>query len=47
MTSYDYDAPLDEAGDPTPKYFELREVIKKVFENFLRNSKLMLSFAPI
>jgi len=26
-TSYDYDAPLDEAGRPTPKYFALREVI--------------------
>ncbi|XP_055616987.1 beta-galactosidase-like [Toxorhynchites rutilus septentrionalis] len=27
ITSYDYDAPLDEAGDPTPKYFALRDVI--------------------
>jgi beta-galactosidase len=27
VTSYDDDAPLDEAGDPTPKYFALREVI--------------------
>lgn len=27
VTSYDYDAPLDEAGNPTPKYFALREVI--------------------
>lgn len=26
-TSYDYDAPLDEAGRPTPKYFALREAI--------------------
>ena len=26
-TSYDYDAPLDEAGRPTPKYFRFREVI--------------------
>ncbi|XP_001603160.1 beta-galactosidase [Nasonia vitripennis] len=29
LTSYDYDAPLTEAGDPTPKYFELRDVIAK------------------
>jgi hypothetical protein len=29
-TSYDYDAPLTEAGDPTPKYFELKKVISKV-----------------
>jgi beta-galactosidase len=26
-TSYDYDAPLDEAGRPTPKYFALRRAI--------------------
>lgn len=30
LTSYDYDAPLTEAGDPTPKYFEIRDVISKV-----------------
>ncbi|XP_076620874.1 beta-galactosidase [Colletes latitarsis] len=29
LTSYDYDAPLTEAGDPTPKYFEIRNVIAK------------------
>ena len=28
-TSYDYDAPLSEAGDPTKKYFALRNVLKK------------------
>ena len=28
-TSYDYDAPLDESGRPTPKYFALREVIAR------------------
>jgi beta-galactosidase len=27
-SSYDYDAPLDEGGRPTPKYYALREVIK-------------------
>ncbi|XP_062536491.1 beta-galactosidase-like [Armigeres subalbatus] len=27
VTSYDYDAPLDEAGDPTSKYYNLRDVI--------------------
>ncbi|XP_037381710.1 beta-galactosidase [Talpa occidentalis] len=31
-TSYDYDAPLTEAGDLTEKYFAVRNVIKK-FEN--------------
>ncbi|XP_078395636.1 beta-galactosidase [Cetorhinus maximus] len=28
-TSYDYDAPLSEAGDPTEKYFSIRNVIGK------------------
>lgn len=28
-TSYDYDAPLNEAGDPTPKYFRYREILGK------------------
>jgi beta-galactosidase len=28
-TSYDYDAPLDEAGNPTDKYFAFREVIAR------------------
>jgi beta-galactosidase len=30
-TSYDYDAPLDEAGNPTAKYFAFREVIARHF----------------
>jgi beta-galactosidase len=29
MTSYDYDAPLSEAGWPTPKYYALRGVIRR------------------
>jgi len=29
VTSYDYDAPLDEAGHPTPKYFAYRDVFAK------------------
>lgn len=28
ITSYDYDAPMDEPGDATPKYYILRDVIK-------------------
>lgn len=31
ITSYDYDAPMDEAGDPTPKYMEIRDAIAKFF----------------
>jgi beta-galactosidase len=30
VTSYDYDAPLDESGRPTPKYYVFRDVIAKV-----------------
>ncbi|MDF2559026.1 MAG: beta-galactosidase [Microbacterium sp.] len=29
VTSYDYDAPLDEAGNPTEKFYAFREVIAK------------------
>ena len=29
VTSYDYDAPLDEAGDPTEKFFAFRDVIAR------------------
>ncbi|AZS43871.1 Beta-galactosidase [Microbacterium oleivorans] len=32
VTSYDYDAPLDEAGDPTAKFHAFREVIAKYTE---------------
>ena len=28
ITSYDYDAPVDESGRPTPKYFAIREAIR-------------------
>lgn len=31
-TSYDYDAPISEAGDTTYKYFKIREVLKKYVE---------------
>jgi beta-galactosidase len=29
VTSYDYNAPLDESGRPTPKYYRFREIIAK------------------
>lgn len=31
ITSYDYDAPMDEAGDPTVKYTKIRAVIEEFF----------------
>ena len=30
ITSYDYDAPLDEAGDPTVKFYAIRNLLAKV-----------------
>jgi beta-galactosidase len=32
ITSYDYDAPMDEAGNPTEKYMIFRNVIKKYID---------------
>jgi beta-galactosidase len=29
VTSYDYDAPIDEAGQPRPKFFEIRKAIQE------------------
>ncbi len=43
VTSYDYDAPLDEAGRPTPKYFAFRGVIMR----HLRGSDLPPVPGPI
>lgn len=40
-TSYDYDAPLSEAGDPTPKYYAIRGAIAKV--NNQGSSRRLLS----
>jgi len=36
-TSYDYDAPIDEAGNPTEKYFEIR----KLFSNYLQEGETL------
>lgn len=46
LTSYDYDAPIDEAGDPTPKYYAIRELIGKVkfFIDNLTSPKWMENF---
>ncbi|XP_065200399.1 beta-galactosidase-like isoform X1 [Planococcus citri] len=32
LTSYDYDAPLTEAGDTTDKYFAIRDLLSKYFK---------------
>ncbi|HYW36126.1 MAG TPA: beta-galactosidase [Balneolaceae bacterium] len=33
VTSYDYDAPLNEMGEPTPKYYAIRRAISKHLPN--------------
>lgn len=30
ITSYDFDAPIDESGDVTQKYFTIKNILKKV-----------------
>jgi beta-galactosidase len=32
VTSYDYDAPLNESGDPTDKYFVIQNIINKFYQ---------------
>lgn len=41
-TSYDYDAPLTEAGDVTPKFLAIREQIK----NLTKSKVIILCFSP-
>lgn len=33
VTSYDYDAPISEVGDPTSKFFAIRETLAEVKKN--------------
>ncbi len=35
VTSYDYDAPLNEAGEPTEKYYAIQQTISKYTESEL------------
>lgn len=53
-TSYDYDAPISEAGDTTAKYFQIREILKKyvkhplspVPQNTTKTSELLVPTYP-
>ena len=50
ITSYDYEAPINEQGSPTPKYHMLRQMIKKHAEwdvPEVPNSIPMITFADI
>lgn len=47
-TSYDYDAPLSEAGDITVKYYHVRNVVLKVKMddlNFFNYSDILASYS--
>lgn len=33
VTSYDYEALLDEQGTPTPKYFAIQRMLKNIIQN--------------
>lgn len=35
LTSYDYNAPLDEAGDPTEKYFMIKQTLEDAVSCYL------------
>ena len=43
-TSYDYDAPLTEAGDITDKYIQLRNTITKVSKTTAKSFGIKLLF---
>lgn len=50
VTSYDYDAPMDEAGDITPKYLALRDVIGEFLplpEIPIPNKSPKVKFGPV
>lgn len=44
VTSYDYHAPLDEAGNPTPKYFALQKMLKEVMPNIQQREPKVKTF---
>ncbi|XP_050533362.1 beta-galactosidase-like [Daktulosphaira vitifoliae] len=44
LTSYDYDAPLDEAGDPTEKYYMIKQTLEKA--NFGLSNEILPVIRP-
>ena len=41
VTSYDYDAPLNEQGNPTEKYFALKTMMKQLFPDIEQHEPLV------
>ncbi|MBE6469633.1 MAG: beta-galactosidase [Coriobacteriaceae bacterium] len=46
VTSYDYDAPLDEQGNPTPKYFALKRMVHERFPEIAQEEPLVKAVLP-
>lgn len=50
VTSYDYDSPLNEAGDPTEKYFKVRKVLSKyidIDESIIPESSKKMAYGDV
>ncbi|GGI42593.1 glycoside hydrolase family 35 protein [Mammaliicoccus stepanovicii] len=47
VTSYDYDAPLDEMGNPTQKYYDLQQMIKETLPNVKQAKPLVKDFMKV
>ncbi len=43
VTSYDYDALLDEAGNPTAKYYAVKEMIATYYPEYPQSDPLLES----
>ncbi|MET3557735.1 beta-galactosidase [Streptococcus rupicaprae] len=41
VTSYDYDAPLDEQGNPTAKYYALKEMLQELYPDIEQKEPLI------
>lgn len=47
VTSYDYDAPLDEAGNPTAKFWAFREVLARYNPELVAETPVIASPSPV
>ncbi|MFD1394102.1 beta-galactosidase family protein [Lacticaseibacillus jixianensis] len=46
VTSYDYDAPLNEQGNPTPKYFAIQQMVHEVMPLLPQKAPLVKATLP-
>ena len=47
VTSYDYDAPISESGQTTPKYWELRKTLSKYMDKGQKQAKVPALYKPV